>query len=231
MGCCGLTKYGRRELILATVILWALAAGLGALAAMVSPWFACGAWLPVVVWGWVLWFFRDPERPSPQDADLFISPADGVVADITPIGPDSELGREGTKIGVFMNVFSVHVNRAPCDGVVTGIEHKEGKFLDVRDPIAYEQNESTTIRLAHTRDGQEYPVVFRQIAGLVARRIVTDLAEGQQLVQGERIGMIKFGSRLELFVPKELVGQVRVELGQQARAGLTVLVSATRDSG
>lgn len=222
-----LTAYGRREWGAATVGA-AVACGLIVLLARQAGagWYALMA-LPVAVWLFVMWFFRDPDRTPPDDAsdDCLISPADGNIADITNVGPDSPLGCDGVKIGIFMNIFSVHVNRSPAAARVVSWEHMKGVFLDARDPTASTRNESSTIRLECTRGGKKYPLVIRQVAGLIARRIMTDLSDGQQLSRCERIGMIKFGSRVELFVPDELVGQVEVSLGQRVFAGATVLVS------
>jgi phosphatidylserine decarboxylase len=170
-----------------------------------------------------LWFFRDPDRVVPQGPGLFVSPADGTVSDITQIGPESELGRPGVQVGIFMSVFSVHVNRAPCDGAVEFVTHKAGAFLDARDPAASCRNESATIALCYQSDGQAYRVIMRQVAGLIARRIVTDLAKGASVSRGQRVGMIKFGSRCELLLPAELAGRVLVKVGQQVSAGSTVL--------
>ena len=226
MSCCGLTKYGRKELCIATILFVAVAGALGWLGWSVSWWFWPAAAAVAVVWLWVLWFFRDPNRAGPADAGALISPADGVVSDITPIGADSELGCDGVRIGVFMSIFSVHVNRSPADGRIDSLEHRPGAFLDARDPTASERNESMTIRMTRRSETGEHPIVVRQIAGLVARRIVTDLTEGQTVTRGQRIGMIKFGSRLELLVPHELVGEIAVQIGEAARAGETVLVRA-----
>jgi phosphatidylserine decarboxylase len=223
-----LTKYGRREWMLCSLAAAAISA--------IGIYFAFRAsalfWIPVclaaIFGGWVLWFFRDPTRPIPGDPGLFVSPADGTVTDITPLGPESALGRPGVQIGVFMSVFSVHVNRVPCEGVVKSIQHQEGRFLDARDPSASEKNESATITLAYTHKGQTYPVVFRQIAGLIARRIVTDLQVGQSVQRGEKMGMIKFGSRGELLLPVELAGEIRVQVGQYVHAGSTVLAATEK---
>jgi len=219
-----LTPYGRRELVLATILLAALAGGGAYLARTHWAWLAVTA-VAAAVWVWVISFFRDPDRDTPTGEGLFISPADGCVADITPLGPDSPLGRAGVQVGVFMSVFDVHVNRAPCDGVVTAVAHEAGAFLDARDPAASQRNESATITLSHPHGDRYYPIVFRQIAGLVARRIVTDLRPAQNVRRGQRMGMIKFGSRVELLVPEELAGQVRVQVGQRVRAGQTILVA------
>ena len=221
----GLTKYGRRELVTCTATAASACALLIMLAIKISPMFLPAIVLPVAFWLWVLWFFRDPNRSTPSGDGLFISPADGNVADITQIGQDSPLGCPGVKIGIFMNIFSVHVNRSPASALVRQTVHQDGAFLDARDPHASERNESATIYMTYTHDGQDYPLVVRQIAGMVAKRIVTDLATGQQLSAGQRLGMIKFGSRVELLVPTPLAGRVCVELGQKVHAGLTVLVT------
>ncbi len=222
----GLSKYGTREWLAATAVLVGLCAAAVLLAVFVWPWFVIAAGAAGVLEVWVLAFFRDPDRDSPQGPGLFVSPADGRVSDITQVGPDSELGCDGVKIGIFMNVFNVHVNRCPIESVVESVSHRRGMFLDARNPSASERNESATIRLLYRRDGRAFGVVVRQVAGMVARRIVTDLAEGQELLRGQRIGMIKFGSRLELLVPRELAGDVRVRLGEMVRAGETVLIAA-----
>ena len=221
-----LTKYGTRELWACSVLLAAAMAVIALLVAWVGWWLA-PLWLPpAAVWVWVIWFFRDPERTPPAGEGLFLSPADGRVADITPVGADSELGCEGVKVGVFMNIFSVHVNRSPFAGRVTAVTHRKGAFLDARDPTATERNESATVKMTCTLSGVEFPIVFRQIAGLLARRIVTDIAPGEVLQRGQRFGMIKFGSRMELFVPRAQAAQVPVTIGQKVHAGLTVLVRA-----
>lgn len=236
-----LTRYGMKEIICCTLALLALCAagvwlscrlGLATAGPAGIAIIAAGGLLAAVaavVWIWVISFFRDPDRKTPQEAGLFVSPADGMVTDITPLGSESPLGRPGTQVGIFMSIFNVHVNRSPCDGRVEKIEHRNGVFLDVRRDEAWSANESATIHLSYGHGQGELPVVFRQIAGLLARRIVTDLRIDQEISRGQRIGMIKFGSRLELMVPAELVGEVRVAVGQKVFAGLTVLLAAAKD--
>ncbi|HHH75518.1 MAG TPA: phosphatidylserine decarboxylase family protein, partial [Phycisphaerae bacterium] len=161
-----LTKYGAPIWITCSIVLAALCA--------LAAWlFWPAVAIPVILWIWVLWFFRDPRRPSPQGPGLFISPADGTVTDITPVGTDSLLGCDGTRVGVFMSVFSVHVNRSACEGTVDRVQHNKGVFLDARDAMARERNESADIFLTHTSEGNQYPIVMRQVAGFVARRIIT----------------------------------------------------------
>ena len=215
---------GIREIIGCTLILWALAFGVyfGA-SKLEMPYLNLINILLAVVWGWVFWFFRDPDRKMPQDEKAFICPADGVVADITQLGEESVLKRQGVQIGVFMNVFSVHVNRMPFDAEIIEVNHKPGQFLDVRKPESYEVNESTTLKLSVEYNGEKYPVLVRQIAGLVARRIVTTVKPGDSLKKGERFGMIKFGSRVELVLPTELAGEIPVKIGQNVKAGADIL--------
>lgn len=217
-----MTKYGLKELWICCLVAGAAIAGLGVVAVRVCPYALTLLVFPVAFLAWVLWFFRDPHRDTPQGEGLFISPADGRVTDVTPVGADSELGCPGIKIGIFMSIFSIHVNRSPHAGKVLSVQHRKGAFLDARDPQASHRNESATVHLAASPSG--LTIVFRQIAGLIARRIVTDLRPGQELRAGERIGMIKFGSRMELLVPAQLAGEVRVQVGQHVRAGLTVLI-------
>jgi phosphatidylserine decarboxylase len=228
MATVRLTKYGRREWAAATLV---AAAGCGALAVMAwrMSWLCLLPAIPIVlVWLWVTWFFRDPDRTPPEEPGVFLSPADGTVSDVTPVGSDSALGTDGVQVAVFMSIFNVHVNRAPCDGRIESIEHHRGTFLDLRKPQAASRNESTTIRMTHTFGGRDHPVVVRQVAGLIARRIVTDITRGRTVRRGERIGMIKFGSRLELVVPDALAGEVCVAVGDKAVAGRTVLVAAPK---
>ncbi len=215
-----LTKYGRREMVIMLILCHAAMLGLSWL-------FWPAMFIPAALLVFTVWFFRDPKRICPDEPGLLISPADGRVADITNIGPESILGCDGVRVSVFMNVFSVHVNRSPAEAVVVSVAHREGAFLDVRAEGASEKNESAEIHLEYSAGGRKFPLVVRQIAGLVARRIVTDLVPSQHLTRGQRIGMIKFGSRLELLVPSELVDEVCVKVGQRVKAGKTVLVKVS----
>ena len=209
-----LTQYGRREISAASVV----CAVAGVLAAWVFP---PAAAVPLAVWLCVLAFFRDPHRRPEEEA--FLSPADGKVVEVAPLSGNQLVG-EGVRISIFMSLLDVHVNRSPCTGEVARIDHHDGGYVDARRPEASERNESATIVLDHLRWGRTFSVVVRQVAGLVARRIVTDLRLGQRLAPAQRIGMVKFGSRVELILPDELVGEVLVRVGQKVRAGRTVLV-------
>lgn len=174
---------------------------------------------------WCAYFFRDPVRVVPLSDDLVISPADGIVSAIGPVTPPPELGLgEGqcTRISVFMNVFSVHVNRAPVRGAVQKIIYTPGRFLNADLDKASRENERNAL-IIETEHGT---VATVQIAGLVARRIVCWSKEGDALAAGERFGLIRFGSRLDVYLPENAVPQVH--LGQTALAGETVLAAFDR---
>jgi phosphatidylserine decarboxylase len=183
-------------------------------------------WIGLLLTAWCIYFYRDPERQVPQDDDLAISPADGKVSLITMTPPPAELGLSDApmlKISIFMNVFNCHVNRAPMRGRVDHIAYREGKFVNAESDKASEENERNglVIETTHGRIG----VV--QVAGLVARRIVCWTTTNTSLDAGERFGLIRFGSRLDVYLPEGFTP--RVSLGQVAVAGETVL--AEFDSG
>lgn len=183
------------------------------------------AWLGVVATGWCAYFFRDPERVTPLRAGLVMSPADGRISAIEKVIPPPELDLEReptTRISVFMNVFDVHVNRAPVDARAAKITYIPGTFLNAELDKASEDNErqAFTLELA---DGKKLGVV--QIAGLVARRIVKFVGEGERLTAGQRIGLIRFGSRVDVYLPKGTSPLVAV--GQRAVAGETVFADLT----
>jgi phosphatidylserine decarboxylase len=178
-------------------------------------WIPLAFWLPLTIW--VIAFFRDPARPGPRGEKLVIAPADGKVISVIPIEEPAFLHGPSTRISIFMNVFSVHVNRYPADGVVAYRHYLAGRFLHAADEKASAENEQSSVGL-RTDYG---PLLVRQIAGLVARRIVTDHPEGSRVRQGERLGMIRFGSRVDVFVPPGV--QVKVKIGDLTRAGQTIL--------
>lgn len=183
-------------------------------------------WTPLFVVGgvltaWCAYFFRDPDRVTPVRAGLVISPADGVVQRITEAKPPEELGmadRAVPRVSIFMNVFDVHVNRAPVDGTILKMHYRPGKFLNASLDKASTDNERLGYRI-ETPDEKEVAMV--QIAGLVARRILADVEQGDDVAAGERIGMIRFGSRVDVFLPRGT--PVLVCEGQRAVAGETVL--------
>ena len=179
------------------------------------------AWIGAAMTGWCVYFFRDPARMTPIETGLVISPADGLVQSIGPALPPPELGMEArtrTRISIFMNVFDVHVNRAPMDGVITALAYRPGKFFNASLDKASEFNERMSLRMT-SDDGKDIAVV--QIAGLLARRILCWVDEGQSLRAGERFGMIRFGSRVDIYLDD---GMVPLAIpGQSALAGETVL--------
>jgi len=183
-------------------------------------------WTPFWVLGgvltaWCAYFFRDPDRVTPIRPSLVVSPADGVVQMIreVPPPPELEMGEATmTRISIFMNVFNVHVNRIPVDGTISKLDYRPGAFLNASLDKASEENERQSIRM-EAETGQD--IAFVQIAGLVARRILCELEPGQAVKAGERFGMIRFGSRVDVYVPRKTNALV-VE-GQAAVAGETVL--------
>jgi len=181
------------------------------------------ALLPVTLW--VVAFFRDPERTAPDGAGLILSPADGRLLAPARAVPPAELGlgpAERLRLSIFMNVFNVHVNRVPCDGTVTSLAYRPGKFFNASFDKASEHNERMSIRLAVRRPGGvEQDLAFVQIAGLIARRISCELKDGQSVCRGNRFGIIRFGSRLDVYLPDG--ARVLAKEGQNVRAGETAL--------
>ena len=189
------------------LLLWTLSSFLG--------------WIGFILTVWCLYFFRNPERVTPTREGLVISPADGVVQLITEVIPPKEmkLGSEKrTRISVFMDVFNVHVNRIPIDGVIKTIYYHKGKFLNASLEKSSEYNERQLF-VVETKEKQK--IGFVQIAGLIARRIRCDIKEGQSVKAGERFGLIRFGSRVDVFLPKGV--EPLVIEGQKTVAGETVL--------
>ena len=187
---------------------------LGAFAAL-GWWLAALAWLPVALW--VVAFFRDPAREGPRGDRLVIAPADGLVVSVREIDEPEFLAGQSRRVSIFMNVFDVHVNRYPADGRVAYRKHHSGRFLNAAGEKASLENEQSSVGLETSRGR----MLVRQIAGLVARRIVTDHAPGHEVRQGDRMGLIRFGSRVDVFLPLETT--VRIREGERTRAGQTVV--------
>lgn len=195
-------------------------AGFAAVAILLGFFSTSLFWIGAILTGWCAYFYRDPERVTPVDDKLVVSPADGVVSAVGPAVPPRELGlgnAEMTRISVFMNVFSVHVNRAPVRGKIVRIEHRPGKFLNAELDKASQENERNGVVI----DSPNGQVAAVQIAGLVARRIVCWADVGGNIAVGERFGLIRFGSRVDVFLPTAAVP--RVAIGQTAVAGETIL--------
>jgi phosphatidylserine decarboxylase len=207
-----------REGVLFIVIAWLLA--LGAIALGVtrhSAVWSIVAILLVVIAVWVVYFFRDPERTGERGNDVAVSPADGLVVMITEVDEPSFLATRALRISIFMNVFDVHVNRYPVNGNVRFLQYNKGKFLHAAHEKASLDNEQMSVGI----ESGARRLLVRQIAGLVARRIVSYAKVGDAAVQGERMGIIRFGSRVDVFIPALSV--VRVKVGERTVAGTTVL--------
>ncbi len=172
---------------------------------------------------WVYYFFRDPERFSINDDTFLVSPADGLITDISERSGPEELRLENTtftKVSVFMNVFNCHVNRTPTTGNVEEIYYKPGKFLNASLDKASEENERNYYKIRSNKNNEE--IIIVQIAGLIARRIVCEVEQGQELKQGDRIGMIRFGSRVDIYFKNK---KVLAKIGQNVVAGESLIAS------
>jgi phosphatidylserine decarboxylase len=217
--------WGRKELSLyggGSVLL----GGVGALL-LPGPW----AWLaipPFVGAGLVAWFFRDPERRIPGEAGALVSPADGHVADIEEVDEPDWIRGRAVRVGIFLSPLDVHVNRSPAKGVVGHRSYRAGRYLAAYDRRAVEENESCALGIECEAPAGKpaLRVLVRQVVGVAARRIVCPVAPGRALERGERFGMIKFGSRTELWVPAGAGFRCRVKVGDFVRGGATVLGDA-----
>ena len=172
---------------------------------------------------WVLLFFRDPYRLCPKDANLLLSPADGKVTDIEIVKERDYIGENAIRIGIFLSIFNVHINRAPCNAKVERISYRKGRYKNAASPESGRVNESNNLYIIR-KDNPRDKLIMRQVSGAIARRIVCATKEGQELSSGEKFGMIKFGSRTELYVPARADVKCLVRTGDKVKAGLTPLV-------
>jgi phosphatidylserine decarboxylase len=200
--------------------------GLSLLAvAAVLKW-ATGSWAwgiaPVLLAVFFLWFFRDPRRTVPAGAGLIVSPGDGLVTETVMIAtPEGSRQR----ISIFLSVFDVHVNRSPIGGVLTGVRYRKGQYLNAMNPASADRNEQNVV----TVRGEGIEVTFKQIAGLLARRIVFQPREGDAVERGQRVGLIKFGSRVDVLLPAEAA--LRVKVGDRVKGGSSVLAAMADGAG
>jgi len=178
--------------------------------------------VPIILALFFLWFFRDPDRAVPQGPGQIVSPADGIVTQAEWLETTSG---NRLRLSIFLNVFDVHVNRAPVGGVVTAVEFRSGQFLNAMKPESVLHNEQTLIVI----DAGGYEVSFKQIAGLLARRIVCNVKAGDRVERGQRIGLIKFGSRVDVLLPAE--AELKVKTGMRVRGGASVLAAVPQSSG
>lgn len=173
-------------------------------------------------------FFRDFPRTIPAEPGLMVAPADGTISEITTLDHYAPFNGPALKIGIFLSVLDVHVNRAPCEGVVLSTRYEEGLFLDARHPQATSHNQSNTVVLGSPDTGNPPVAVVKQIVGAIARRIITPIVPGDKLSRGQRFGMIAFGSRTELYVPNPENWEVAIRMGEHVKAGSHIMLKAKK---
>jgi phosphatidylserine decarboxylase len=192
--------------------------GLSLLAVAVVVGWLTGVWwwaIPALLLAaFFLWFFRDPERVIPSTPGLIVSPADGLVTETVSI---STPAGERQRVSIFLNVFDVHVNRAPIAGTITSADYQKGKFINAMNPACSEVNERNVVVLT----GEGIEIIFKQIAGLLARRIVFPFKIGDQVERGQRVGMMKFGSRTDVILPGD--AKIQVKVGQRVKGGSSII--------
>jgi len=193
-------------------------------AALLVGWLTAPAWavVPVLFAAFFLWFFRDPERAIPATAGVVVSPGDGKVTEVSAVLVNAA---ERLRISIFLSVFDVHVNRSPVAGVIRDVRYQRGKYLNAMNPVSAEHNEQNIV----TVEGDGQIVVFKQIAGLLARRIVFTKKIGDEVKRGERVGLIKFGSRVDVLLDRSAT--VNVKVGDRVKGGASVLayLSSSRE--
>ncbi len=197
--------YGISLVAVAAVLKW-----------LTGNWILAG--VPIVLAAFFLWFFRDPNRTIPAGEGLIVSPGDGLVTETASI-TTPEGARQ--RISIFLSVFDVHVNRAPIGGVLSHVEYQKGKFLNAMNPASAERNEQNLVTVRGQGADAGFEVTFKQIAGLLARRIVFRCRQGQNVARGQRVGLIKFGSRVDVLLPAR--ADLRVKVGQRVKGGASVL--------
>ncbi len=219
-----LTKYGWPQVVtIPIIIIAAMGVFLFAGLALLASWLVISIEvILLILLLMVLAFFRDPNRLNPNDAQLLLAPADGRVVDIELVDNDY-IGGRAIRIGIFLSIFDAHINRSPCAARVEQVTYKKGQYKDARHPLAGEVNESNEIRLTRAEKPAD-KLIVRQISGAIARRIVCNLQPGQDMAGGEKFGMIKFGSRTELYLPAGDNVKHLVQVGDKVKAGITALI-------
>lgn len=218
----GFARAGLAEVMVSSVVALGITAICLWAVNLVSPWF----WLviPIIVTPWlgILWFFRDPARAIPTDPQALLSPADGKVTHIDEVEEPDFPGGRALRVSIFLAVYDVHVNRMPRTCEVIGLRYFPGKYLDARNPESSRQNEQFLVDLQEPSNGRRLRV--KQISGAIARRIVNTLRLGETVWAGDRFGMIKFGSRTEVLIPKNTSIQWQVKVGDKVHGGTSVLL-------
>jgi phosphatidylserine decarboxylase len=226
-----LTKYGLPEVLVYPAAILVLMAAVG----LFGP-----AWLPLwcvvavegilsLILAWALMFFRDPYREPPRDNSLLLAPADGTITEVGRVEDAEFIEGPAIRVGIFLSIFNTHINRAPCDVRVKSITHRPGKYINAMNPRAGKVNESNNVAMVRAGHPQDRLLV-RQISGAIARRIVCAAKEGQQLAGGEQFGMIKFGSRTELYLSASEDVVCMVRIGDKVKAGITPLIKYSPQS-
>ncbi len=222
-----LTKYGLPQVVIFPAIILLAMAICPIIWPNASPgwifWVIEGVLLVILIWA--LSFFRDPLRISPTGKKIFLSPADGKVTDIEIVENDY-IGGKTLRIGIFLSIFDVHINRAPCDVLVENIIYRKGQYRNAMNPVSGKVNESNDLYLVRINEPADRLIV-RQISGAIARHIICRTHAGEKLTGGEAFGMIKFGSRTELYLPGDGKIEISVKKGDKVKAGLTVLARYT----
>ena len=192
-------------------------------ASVLIGWLTAPVWaaIPVLLACFFMWFFRDPERAIPAEPGLVVAPADGKVTAVTPATLN---GKEYTRLSIFLNVFNVHVNRSPMGGVIRSAKYQEGKFLNAMNEACADLNEQNTVMV----EGEGHTLVFKQIAGLLARRVVFTKKVGDTVGRGERIGLMKFSSRMDVFLERSAT--IQVKAGDHVKGGSSVLARLSAES-
>ncbi len=221
-----ITKYGLPQVLIYPAIILALMLVNSFLRGYEPQWlFYLIQGVLFLMFSWTVLFFRDPERRTPDQPNYLFAPADGKITDICEVH-NEYMGGNCVRIGIFLSIFSVHINRAPCKMRVENIIYRKGKYKNALSPESSKVNESNKIRGVHL-NRKERPIIIRQISGAVARRIVCDTKPPFVLRQGQKFGMIKFGSRTELYITKSEDMEFLVKKGQKVKAGLTPLLRYT----
>jgi phosphatidylserine decarboxylase len=220
-----LTKYGWPQVVIfPAIILAAMTICLIVGALYLTTWAVIVAEvLLTVTLIWILSFFRDPHRPSHPDSKILLAPADGKITDIEIVQEDYFISATALRIGIFLSIFDAHINRAPCNVKVERVTYRPGRYKNAMSPESGRVNESNDLQMTRT-DSPEDRLIVRQISGAIARRIVCTAHQGQELTGGQKFGMIKFGSRTELYMPARENADCLVRVGDKVKAGLTPIV-------
>jgi phosphatidylserine decarboxylase len=218
----GFAHYGFAELVGFSVILLGLALIGGWLAHAHHPAWVAAVFVVLVLWAFIVSFFRDPPRRIPNDADALVSPADGTVTHVETVDDPDFPDGQALRVSIFLSVFNVHVNRVPRAGRVTKVQYFRGEYLDARHAECHVRNEQLWVDFEDHRTGQ--PVRVKQISGAIARRIVCKLKPGDEMQAGERFGMIKLGSRTDVLIPPGMAREVTVQVGAKVKGGTTILI-------